>query len=87
MNIKRVIKEKGWTIERLASEMSNKNGGKGITQPSMSQLINGNPTLDKLIEISKIIGVSLSELVGEDNETTIRCPHCGEKIDLKISSL
>lgn len=28
MDVKKVIKEHGWTLERLASEMTNKRGGK-----------------------------------------------------------
>lgn len=67
MNIKKVIREHGWTLERLASEMKGKDGAKGISQPSVSSIINGNPTLDKLQEIAQIIGVSLSELVADNN--------------------
>lgn len=60
MNIKKVIKQKGWTMERLASAM-------GITQPSVSSIINGNPSLSRLQEIANVIGVSLSELVSDDD--------------------
>ena len=67
MNIKKVIREHGWTLERLASEMKGKDGTKGISQPSVSSIIKGNPTLDKLQEIAQIIGVSLSELVADNN--------------------
>lgn len=67
MNIKKVIRGHGWTLERLASEMKGKDGTKGISQPSVSSIINGNPTLDKLQEIAQIIGVSLSELVADNN--------------------
>lgn len=92
MNIKKVIKAKGWTMESLASEMKNKNGEKGISQSSVSQLINGNPTLDKLIEIASIIGVSVSELLSDEEPeaiiaiggTSIRCPHCQRDIALKV---
>lgn len=87
MSIKKVIKEKGWTLERLASEMKNKAGEKGISQASVSQLINGNPTLDKLQEIAAIIGVSVSELLMDENEnkrSTIPCPHCGKPIDVSL---
>ena len=46
MDIKKVIKERGWTLEKLAAEMTNKQGGKGISQPTFSQIINGNPSID-----------------------------------------
>lgn len=87
MNIKEVIKSHGWTLERLASEMTNKNGGKGISQPSVSSIVNGNPTIDKLQEIATIIGISVSELVSDETDSrtsTLRCPHCGKEIQVEI---
>lgn len=69
MDIKKVIKERGWTLERLASEMTNKREDKkGISQSSLSQLLNGSTPLDRLQEIARIIGVSLSELVKDENQ-------------------
>lgn len=84
MNIKKVIKSKGWTLERLASQMEGKDGKKGLSQPSVSSIINGNPTIDKLQEIAKIIGVSLSELVADEEEQILKCPKCGAKIKITI---
>lgn len=87
MNIRKVIKESGWTLERLAAEMTGKNGEKGITQSSVSQMLNGNPTIDKLQEIAKIIGVSVSDLVREEDEnrsTSLTCPHCGKEIQIEL---
>lgn len=84
MNVKKVIKEHGWTMERLASEMTGKNGEKGISQASVSQLLNGNPTLDKLVEIASIIGISVSELVADEPQTGLSCPHCGKSIKIKL---
>lgn len=84
MNIKKVIKSKGWTLERLASQMEGKDGKKGLSQPSVSSIINGNPTIDKLQEIARIIGVSLSELVADDEEQVVKCPNCGAKIKITI---
>ena len=58
MDVKKVIKEHGWTLERLASEMTNKRGGKqGMSQSSLSQLLNGKTPLDRLQEIADIIGI------------------------------
>lgn len=72
-------------MERLACEMTNKNGQKGISQASVSQIINGNPTLDKLQEIASILGISVSELVRDDENRSpsITCPKCGAKFELK----
>lgn len=82
MDIKKVIKERGWTLEKLAAEMTNKQGGKGITQPTVSQIINGNPSLDKLKEIASIIGVTVSELLRDEEDNTIICPKCGTKLKI-----
>lgn len=85
MDIRAVIKKQGWTLERLAEEMYNsKTGVKGISQASVSQILNGNPTLDKLKEIASIIGVSLSELVGDGDRVTFHCPKCGEVIKIEV---
>lgn len=85
MDIKKVIQDHGWTLEKLGEQMTNKTGGKGISQSSVSQLINGNPTIDKLKEIAGIIGVSLSELVADDVEDkkAITCPRCGARFKLE----
>ena len=87
MNIKDQIQKRGFTISQVASLMTNKNGEKGITQSSLSQIINGNPSLDKLKEISSILGISVSELLKEDeNSSTVNfaCPHCGKDIEITI---
>ena len=87
MNIKKVINKKGWSVSALAAEMPNRDGTKGIKQSSMSRIINGNPTIDTLKDLAKIIGVSLSELVADDNDqqgTSLTCPHCGKPIGLEI---
>ena len=83
MEIKKVIKERGWTLEKLAAEMTNKQGGKGISQPTVSQIINGNPSLDKLKEIASIIGVTVSDLLRDEDDNTFVCPNCGAKLELK----
>ena len=86
MDIKKVIKDKGWTLERLANEMTNKNGQKGITQSSVSQIVNGNPTIDKLQEIASILGISVSELVSdrESNSISITCPRCQQEFEVQL---
>lgn len=88
MDIRKVIKEHGWTLERLAAEMTNKREDKkGISQSSLSQLLNGCTPLDRLQEIADIIGISVSELVADENDrpNTITCPHCGKTIMLTLT--
>lgn len=84
MSIKEQIQKRGFTVSQVAALMTNKNGGKGISQSSLSQIINGNPSLDKLKEIASILGISVSELLREDDGDTLRitCPKCGAKLKL-----
>ena len=81
MDIKKAIKESGFTISKVAERL-------GIAQPSLTaQLINGTMSLSRAKEIADIIGVSLSELVADENEqqgASLICPHCGKPITLHI---
>lgn len=87
MNIQKIIKRQGFTIASVAAKMKNEREGKiGMTQGSLSSMLNNNPTITRLQEIADIIGVSLSELVSDESEkqTFITCPHCGERIKLNV---
>lgn len=81
MDIKKAIKESGFTISKVAERL-------GIAQPSLTaQLINGTMSLSRAKEIADIIGVSLSELVADENDQqgdSLICPHCGKPITLHI---
>lgn len=81
MDIKKAIKESGFTISKVAERL-------GIAQPSLTaQLINGTMSLLRAKEIADIIGVSLSELVADENDqqgASLICPHCGKPITLHI---
>lgn len=87
MNIQKIIKRQGFTIASVAAKMKNEREGKiGMTQGTLSSMLNKNPTITRLQEIADIIGVSLSELVSDESEkeTYIICPHCGERIKLSV---
>lgn len=87
MNIQKIIKRQGFTIASVAAKMKNEREGKiGMSQGSLSSMLNGNPTIARLQEIADIIGVSVSELVADETEhaTYIVCPHCGERIKLSV---
>ena len=81
MDIKKAIKESGFTISKVAEKL-------GIAQPSLTaQLINGTMSLSRAKEIADILGVSLSELVADENDQqgiSFVCPHCGKPITLHI---
>ena len=83
MNIIEQIQKRGFTVSQVAALMTNKKGEKGITQSSLSQIINGNPSLDKLKEIASIIGVTVSDLLRDEDDNTFVCPNCGAKLELK----
>lgn len=90
MNIKKRIKEQGFTLADVAAKMKKPNGELGLPQSALSQLIiNGNPSFLKMQEIADIIGISVSQLVADDdkavNSSTTICPHCGKPINVIIS--
>lgn len=78
MNIKSKIISQGFTISKVAKEMD-------ITQPSLSSILkNGNPELNTLRRIADIIGLSVVDLISDDDfKREIRCPRCGQVITLK----
>lgn len=65
MDIRGIIKRKGFTLTYVADRLTNKKGNKGVSLPSLIQTIDGNPTVASLQEIASIIGVTLAELVSE----------------------
>ena len=57
----------------------------GISKVAISNIITGKslPSLENLIRIAETMDVSVSELIGEEEQAphnTITCPHCGKKI-------
>lgn len=71
MDIAKRIKERGLKLEDVASKLTNNRGTIGISQPSMSSLINGNPSYSRLKEIADILGITVSELVADDSEEMV----------------
>ena len=82
MDIKRVIKEHGLTVEQVAKRM-------GVTKGGLSQNINGNPTAEKLQQIADAIGCEVGEFFSASyhpasTESPLVCPHCGKELHIKI---
>ena len=78
LNIKKAIKEKGLTSIEVAKRMD-------ITKVGLSQHINGNPSVDTLERIAKAIGVDISELFDNVNESSdLVCPNCGKPIKINL---
>jgi len=73
MRIKEVIKEKGLTVKEVADKL-------GMTSPSLSEAINGNPTVERLERIAAALNVPVTELFEQPATDIINCPYCGNKI-------
>jgi len=78
LRIKEVIKEKGMTITELADKM-------GINRVNLSNMVNGNPTVETLNKIADALEVSVTELFEQSKTRTasLSCPHCGKSINIK----
>lgn len=76
MRIKEVIQEKGLTINKIAELM-------GVNRVSLSNTINGNPTVETLQKIATALDVPVSELFEAPKEGVIICPHCGKPITIE----
>lgn len=55
LRIKEVCKEKNISLAEVAKQI-------GITPITLSQSLNGNPTLARLTEVADVLGVDVSEL-------------------------
>ena len=55
LKIKDVARSKGMTMAQIAEKL-------GINPITLSQSLNGNPTLSRLTEVADILGVDVSEL-------------------------
>lgn len=74
LRVQEICKKQGITMQMLAKRM-------GVTYQALYAAVSGNPTIGKLGEIAKALGISVVELIGEEKEeNTIICPHCGKKI-------
>ena len=82
MDIKSIIKEKGYTIQDVAKKM-------GVNRVTLTLTLQGNPTYKKLKEIANAIDCNIvdffrdetnnsSTYKGEDNELTALIQHKGD---------
>lgn len=75
LRVQEICKQQGITMQDLAKRM-------GVTYQALYAAVSGNPTIGKLGEIAKALGVGVVDLLDEEKEdaNTITCPHCGGKI-------
>ena len=55
LKIKEVAKSQGMTMAQIAEKL-------GINPITLSQSLNGNPTLSRLTEVADVLGIDVSEL-------------------------
>lgn len=75
--IKEILKARGMSQKDLAESI-------GVTPPSLSQSLSGNPTIGMLEKIAGALGVPLAELFADWTDGEIVCPHCGGRISIEI---
>lgn len=69
MDIKAVIKEKGFTLDRVASELKERGIMPRASKSSLSQSVNGNPNLSTLQAIAEVIGCNVSDFFQDERST------------------
>lgn len=79
LNIKKTIKDYGLEVREVAKRME-------ISPTGLSQHINGNPSVEVLQRIANAIGCDVSELFEQPRKNclSLKCPHCGKEINIKI---
>lgn len=81
MQIKEVIKQHGYTLQRIADEWERVNG-RTMTKGALSMSINGNPTIKTLQGIAAVVGCAVGDFFADETVGTVRCPHCGKRYKL-----
>lgn len=76
LRIKQIIKEKALTYQIVADKI-------GINRVTLTNHINGNPSVKILQKIADALNVNIVELFEPPQSNEFTCPECGTK--LKIS--
>lgn len=81
MDIKNKISSRGYTLQQVADAL-------GITQQAVSAAINGNPSLSRLKDIASFLGISVSELLADEDgaETIIKVKRGVKTIKIEIET-
>ena len=58
----------------------------GINRVNLSNMVNGNPTVETLNKIADAIGCPVTELFEQPKKDalTLTCPNCGKDINIKV---
>lgn len=66
MNVREMIKRKGFTLSEVASKMKDKKGNVGVSHVTLSKMLDNNPTTNKLREIAAIIGCKVGDFFADE---------------------
>lgn len=66
MDIKGIIKEKGFTLDKVAAILKERNLMPKASKSSLSQSINGNPNLSTLQSIAEVIGCKVTDFFKDE---------------------
>lgn len=81
MDVKGIIKKKGYTIEKVADEL-------GITRVTLMQNLARNPTVNTLQKIADVIDCKVGEFFYDEIESRessgFFCPKCGAGFEIKL---
>lgn len=81
MELMKIIKQRGYTLQRIADEWEYVNGKK-ITRSTLSQSVTGNPTVKTLQGIANVIGCTVGDFFADELDGVICCPRCGKRYKL-----
>lgn len=79
LRLKELLKEKGVTTYQLADHL-------GVTQPTISSRMNGNPDIKWLFKVAEYLKVDISELFTKPSDGNFVCPNCGASVRMIIDS-
>ena len=82
VDIKKVIREHGYNLEKVGNEL-------WVSKSTMTQFVSGNPTLSRLQDIARVLGIPVSELVRDVDASPadgLVCPHCGKPLSVKLEA-
>lgn len=84
MNVKKVIKQRGFTIKRVAERLK-------LHYGSLLNMLSGNMTIQTLQRIADVIGCNVGDFFADEIEMPEPpqkcCPHCGKPLDIEIKPI
>ena len=79
MDVKSIIKQKGFTMEQVAEKLE-------IKRVTLAQNLSRNPPVNTLQKIADVIGCKVGDFFAdelEEDKNTITCPKCGTKFKME----